>query len=178
MQRDNSLAEFTDQELDILTEVPVPQADDLDLVFKVAELVQDGALTRNHIARELSYVPRQGPYYADAAIAVRLVDTVGALGKTGQRLKVTDLGHEWLHASESDRAKIQQEAVLASPVVKYVASQLGVDLQRTSATHDLLDEARVAGILQELDLSPNTARRRAETLCGWLKKILNSAEAE
>jgi len=63
-------------------------------------------------------------------------------------------------------------------VVKYVASQLGVDLQQTPSTHDLLDEARVASVLQELDLSPNTARRRAETLCGWLKKILDSAEAE
>ena len=50
--------------------------------------------------------------------------------------------------------------------------------QQTPSTHDLLDEARVASVLQELDLSPNTARRRAETLCGWLKKILGSAEAE
>ena len=178
MRREARLAGFTDQDLDILTDVPVPQADDLDLVFKVPELVQNGALTRNHIARELSYVPRQGPYYADAAIAVRLVETVGSLGKTGQRLKVTELGNEWLQAPESDRAKIQREAVLASPVVKYVASQLGVDLEQTSSTHDLLDEARVASVLQELDLSPKTAGRRAETLCSWLKKVLDSAQAE
>jgi hypothetical protein len=63
-------------------------------------------------------------------------------------------------------------------VIKYVASQLGVDLQQRWAARDLLDQAAVARVLQELDLSPNTARRRAETLCGWLKKILDSAQAE
>jgi site-specific DNA-methyltransferase (adenine-specific) len=178
MRRDTGLARLTDEELDILTETPVPQADDLDLVFKVPELVQNGAVTRNHLARQLSYVPRQGPYYADAAISVRLVEAVGTAGKAGQRLKVTELGDEWLHASESDRAKIQREAVLASPVVKYIASQLGVDPDLTSSIRDLLDEARVASVLQELDLSPNTAGRRAETICAWLKKILDSTQAK
>jgi len=175
MQRETG---FTDEELDVLTEVPVPQADDLDLVFKVPELVENGAETRSHIARELSYVPRQGPYYADAAISVRLVEAIGTLGKTGQRLKVTELGQDWLRAPQSDRARIQREAVLAAPVIKYVASQLGVDVRRTSATHDLLDQSAVAGVLQELDLSPNTAGRRAEALCGWLKKIVDAALPE
>ena len=118
------VARFADDELDILTETPVPQADELDLVFRVPELVRAGAATRNQIAGALSYEARQGPYYADAAIALRLVQAVGAVGKTGQRLEVTPLGMEWLRASDADKPDLQREVVLTAPIVKYVGSDL------------------------------------------------------
>jgi DNA modification methylase len=169
--RENGLAALTDQELDILTETPVPQADNLDLVFGVPQLVQQGAETRNDIAGRLDYVPRQGPYYADAAIALRLVEAVGAPGKTGQRLELSDLGTEWLSASDRDKPRLKREVVLAAPIVKFVASALGVDLSATSDLSALLDESRVATALERLDLSNNTAKRRAGTLCGWFRVI-------
>jgi site-specific DNA-methyltransferase (adenine-specific) len=164
-------ARFADDELDILTETPVPQADELDLVFRVPGLVRAGAETRSQLAGALSYVPRQGPYYADAAIALRLVQAVGPVGKTGQRLEVTPLGMEWLRASGADKRGLQREVVLTAPIVKYVASDLGIDPQGAADMSALLDEARVAGVLESLDLSPNTARRRAATLCGWLSRV-------
>jgi DNA modification methylase len=171
-RHDGGLAtQFADEELDILTETPVPQADDLDLVFSVPQRVRAGAATRNQIAGELSYVPRQGPYYADAAIALRLVQAVGPVDKTGQRLEVTHLGMEWLRALDADKPDLQREVVLTAPIVKYVASDLGIDLQGAADMSALLDEARVAEVLESLDLSPNTARRRAITLCGWLSRV-------
>ena len=172
--RDNGLAALTDEELDILTETPVPQADDLDLVFGVPQFVHDGAETRNDIAGRLDYVPRQGPYYADAAIALRLVDAVGAPGKTGQRLQLSDLGIEWLSTSEPQKPRLKQEIVLAAPIVKYLASELGADTGTPTGLSVLLDESRVAGVLKGLDLSENTARRRAVTLCGWFRVIAQS----
>ena len=169
--RENGLAALTDPELDILTETPVPQADNLDLVFGVPQLVQRGAETRNDIAGRLDYGPRQGPYYADAAIALRLVEAVGAPGKTGQRLELSDLGTEWLSASDREKPRLKREVVLAAPIVKFLASALGVDLSATSDLSALLDESRVATALERLDLSDNTARRRAGTLCGWFRVI-------
>jgi hypothetical protein len=169
--RENGLAALTDRELDILTETPVPQADVLDLAFGVPQLVRDGAETRNDVARRLEYVPRQGPYYADAAIALRLIEAVGAPGKTGQRLELSDLGAEWLSAPEREKPRLRRQVVLAAPIVKFVASELGVDLRATSTLSALLDESRVATVLKGLDLSENTARRRAKTLCGWFRVI-------
>jgi DNA modification methylase len=168
---ENGLAALTDEELDILTETPVPQADVLDLVFAVPQLVREGAETRNDIAGRLDYVPRQGPYYADAAIALRLVDAVGAPGKTGQKLELSDLGEQWLSASDHKKRRLKREVVLAAPIVKFVASQLGVDPSATSALSALLDESRVATVLEGLDLSGNTAKRRAATLCAWFRVI-------
>jgi hypothetical protein len=170
------VARLADHELDILTETPVPQADELDLAFSVPELVRAGATTRNQIAGELSYVDRQGPYYADAAIALRLVQAVGPVGKAGQGLEVTPLGVEWLRTPDSDKPNLQRQVVLTAPIVKYVASELGIDPERASGTSALLDESRVAKILESLDLSLNTAGRRAKTLCGWLKRITQTTE--
>jgi len=170
------VARLADHELDILTETPVPQADELDLAFSVPELVRAGATTRNQIAGELSYVDRQGPYYADAAIALRLVQAVGPVGKAGQGLEVTPLGVEWLRTPDSDKPNLQRQVVLTAPIVKYVASELGIDPERASGISALLDESRVAKILESLDLSLNTAGRRAKTLCGWLKRITQTTE--
>jgi site-specific DNA-methyltransferase (adenine-specific) len=169
--RDNGLAALADEELDILTETPVPQADDLELVFAVPQFVRDGAETRNDIAAKLDYAPRQGPYYADAAIALRLVDAVGAPGKTGQKLELSDIGEQWLSASDREKPKLRQQVVLAAPIVKYLASELGVDPSTPSGLSALQDQPRVATILESLDLSQYTARRRAGTLCGWFKMI-------
>ena len=172
MRHDGGLAtRFADEELDILTEPPVPQADDLDLVFSVPGRVRAGAGTRGQIARELRYVDRQGPYYVDAAIALRLVQAVGPVRKTGQALEVAPLGAKWLAASDHDKPGLQREAVLTAPIVKYIAAELGVNLERTSDLSPLLDESRVAEVLRDLDLSLNTAGRRAKTLCGWLRRV-------
>jgi site-specific DNA-methyltransferase (adenine-specific) len=175
MSHDSALAaRFADDELDVLTETPVPQADELDLVFRMPELVHAGAATRNQIADALAYVSRQGPYYADAAIALRLVQAVGPVGKAGQSLEVTPLGMKWLTTSDSDKRNVQREVVLSAPIVKYVASELGVNPGRASDISTLLDESRVARVLEGLDLSGNTAGRRAKTLCGWLSRVAQS----
>jgi site-specific DNA-methyltransferase (adenine-specific) len=169
--RDNGLAALTEEELDILTETPVPQADDLDLVFKVPQYVQDGAETRNDIAGKLDYAPRQGPYYADAAIALRLVDAVGPPGKTGQKLELSDLGERWLNASDGEKLKLKRQVVLAAPIVRYIAGELDVDPRAASGLSALQDQLRVAAVLKHLDLSEFTALRRAKTLCEWFKAI-------
>ena len=166
---------LTPEELTVLTEIPVPQADNLDIVFHVVELVNDGVDTRSAIARSIGYVDRQGPYYADAAMALRLVEVVGSLGRGGQHLRPTPLGMEYLNASGRDRARMRQETVRACPVVKYVSSELGISRNGESTPYPIagaiLDETAVASVLEHLNLARHTAERRAHTLCGWLEGI-------
>jgi len=179
--RDGGVGEFSDDELAILTEVPVPQADHLDLVCEVPSYVLGGANTRRKIsdrlqyADQLKYVGRQGPYYADAAMALGLVRPAGSKGNTGQRLEVTELGAEILKVSKTQLAALKRHIVLNSPILKYIAAQLGIEITDTAndetPNHLLLHEAKIAEALEGLGLSRITAQRRTTTLCSWLKQL-------
>jgi site-specific DNA-methyltransferase (adenine-specific) len=167
---------LNDAELTILRSVPVPQADELDLVFNVMSFVEEGDDTRAVIADRLKYVGRQGPYYADAAMALRLIGVTKSITTEGaDRLRITPIGRGYLDASKAGKATKKRYIVLNSPIMKYVASQLGVTKNGESAPYppspELLDQEKVAGVLQQFDLSPDTARRRAGTLCRWLEQI-------
>jgi DNA modification methylase len=175
MQEEEGAMSLTADELTLLTEVPVPQADSLDIVFHVVELVDSGTDTRSGVARSIGYSDRQGPYYADAAMALRLVEVQGSLGRGGQHLCLTPLGAQYLAAGGANRARMRQETVRACPIVKYVSSELGVTRNGEPTPYPVAaamqDESAVASVLEHLDLARHTAERRAHTLCGWLEAI-------
>jgi DNA modification methylase len=173
---------LNDAELTILRTVPVPQADDLDLVFQVPDFVDEGHDTRAAIAERLKYVGRQGPYYGDAAMALRLVGiTRTATAEGADRLHVTPIGRGYLEESEATKQARKRFIVLNSPIVKYVASQLGItnngEAPGFPPPQKILDEGAVASVLQQFDLSRDTAERRAHTICGWIHQLLSSAPA-
>ena len=175
LQRGSEKTSLTPEEVTILTEIPVPQADKLDKVFDVPKRVVAGFDTRSKIAKAMGYVDRQGPYYADAAMALRLVEVGGSLGHGGQHLEVTPLGAEYAEASEAERASLRRHIVLSSPIVKYVSSELGMTKNGEPVTYpvppELLNVAIVASVLESLDLAPDTAQRRAHTLYDWLVQL-------
>jgi hypothetical protein len=167
---------LNDAELMVLTSVPVPQADNLDLVFEVPSFVEEGDDTKAAVAERLKYERRQGPYYADAAIALRLVgETKSSTSEGADRLYITPIGQGYLDASNRAKATKKRYIVLNSPVLKYVASQLGVTKNGEGVPSpppsDLFDEAKVAPVLQHFDISPETALRRARTLRSWLEQL-------
>jgi site-specific DNA-methyltransferase (adenine-specific) len=166
---------FTPEDITVLTEVPVPQADNLDKVLQVPGMVIEGFDTRSKIARNMGYSDRQGPYYADAAMALRLVETTTSLGRGAQHLAVTQLGHELCSSTEADRVDLKKRIVLGCPIVRYVSSEIGVTKNGESPVYpvhtSLLDATAVAPVLEPFDLAPNTAQRRARTLCDWLSEL-------
>jgi len=170
-----AVKELTPDEAAVLSEVPVPQADELDLVFEVPRWVRQGANTRFKIADKLEYDPRQGAYYADAAIALGLIRTVGRKGGGEQDLEITQAGWEMATATESELPRLKRRVVAQAPHIRFVAGRLGVDASgiELGAGPDpaLLDEARVASVLRHLGLSERTALRRAETLVQWLRSL-------
>ena len=176
LQKEGGMS-LTEQELSMLTEIPVPQADNLDIVFDVPRMVRDGHDTRSKVAEQIRYVGRQGPYYADAAMALGLVQVEGSLGKGPQRLAPTALGEEYLASSESQRPALRRGIVLNAPIMKYVSAELGLTRNGDPALYppaaELLSRDAVASVLERLpsDLAKDTAFRRAQTLCGWLERI-------
>lgn len=166
---------LTDQEVTMLTEIPVPQADDLEIVFDVPGMVRAGQDTRSKVAERIRYVDRQGPYYADAAMALGVVQVEGSLGKGPQRLAVTALGAEYLASSDAQRWALRRRIVLGAPIIKYVSAELGLTRNGEPAPYPLapmlLDREAVASVLDRFDLAKETALRRAHTLCGWLGSI-------
>ncbi len=167
---------LNDVELSILQRVPVPQADDLDKVFQVVEAVDAGLDTADEIAEILGMVGRQGNYYADAAVALRLVGIQKDMTAEGRdRFYVTDVGRQYLDAPTADRAGKRRSAVLNSPVLKYLSSRLGLTENGSHAPYPppevLKDEVRIAAVLRELGLTGNTPARRAKTITAWLDAV-------
>jgi len=167
---------LNDAELRVLSSVPVPQADNLTLVFEVPSFVDEGDNTKAAVAERLKYDVRQGPYYTDAAMALRLIgESKSATSEGADKLHVTPIGRGYLDESESTKPTRRRFIVLNSPILKYVAAQLGLTKDGEAVPYpppaNLLDEAKVAAVLQQFDLSPETALRRAHTLRSWLEQL-------
>jgi hypothetical protein len=121
-------------------------------------------------------VGRQGNYYADAAVALRLIGVQKDLTKEGRdRFFVTDLGRQYLDAPKAQRPSKKRFAVLNSPILKYVSSQLGLTTNGSHAPYpipeELRDAAKVADVLTTLGLTGDTPHRRAETIGAWLDDL-------
>ena len=167
---------LNDVELSILRRVPVPQADNLDKVFEVVGLVDGGCDTADEVAALLDVVGRQGNYYADAAVALRLIGIQKDMTVEGRdRFYVTEIGRQYLEASAEDRPAKRRFAVLNSPILKYVSSQLGITKNGAHVPFpppvELQDESKLAPILKELGLAGNTPERRAKTIKAWLAEL-------
>jgi site-specific DNA-methyltransferase (adenine-specific) len=167
---------LTDIELRVLNSIPVPQADDLELAFAVPSYVEEGNDTRSQVADCLKYVGRQGPYYADAAMSLRLIAAKLARDSDGaERLHVTPIGRDYLDTAEDQKPFKRRFIVLRSPMMKYIGSQLGVTSNGSPVPYPvpdpMLDDSAVATVLQQWVPSRSTAQRRAHTLCEWLRRI-------
>jgi site-specific DNA-methyltransferase (adenine-specific) len=167
---------LNDAELFILRTVKVPQADNLDHVFEVPKLVNEGHDTRAAIAKCFDYEPRQGPYYAGAAMAVRLIAARMQRGADRtETLYVTPIGRGYLDAQPEQQMARRRYIVLNSPFFKYIGAELGVTQDGAAVPwpppQEMLDANRVAEVIEHFDLSGDTPQRRAGTLCGWLRRL-------
>jgi hypothetical protein len=174
-EREEGLMSLTDAERRVLQEIPVPQADDLELVFAVPQFVVDGATSRAAVGRCLEYAPRQGPYYADAAMALGLIQDDRLIGRSGRSLSLTAEGQDYVSLPSEEKLGARQRIVLNAPIVKYISSQLGVTRNGERVPFppppELLDEAKVAHVLETLGPTGSTTARRAHTLVSWLNAL-------
>ena len=147
-----------------LNDLPIPQADDLDKVFAVADLVAGGAENSADVSDRLGVVRRQGFYYTAAAEALLLIQ------RGRESLTLLPVGEDYVRRGEVDEQAFRRGIVLHAPIIRHIASELGMK-PRTKVPEQLLDVEFVAGMLEDLGLASDTAERRAYTIRSWLKAV-------
>lgn len=142
--------------------IHIPQANDLDKVFEVVELVASGeATTAADISDRLDMVPRQGFYYVAAA------EGLGLIEHQPTALVPTLKGRQYAMLDDSLKRVFRRAAVLNSEVVKHLSG----GQRPRQVPKALLDEDAVTKQLIGLGLSVETASRRACTLKAWLEAV-------
>lgn len=143
--------------------IQVPQADDLDKVFGVVELVHTGQNTSVDIADALDMVVRQGFYYASAAVQMGLIENNEGI------YTLTHEGEAYIKASAEDKHKLRIKAVFRTPVMQHLAGVLEIKRPSKSHLHLFEDDKFVSDNIEELGYAPETASRRATTIRAWMK---------
>lgn len=130
---------------------PVPQANNLDAIASVPDIVAAGANTASGVAAALGMSDREGAYYADAAGYLGLVDLEpNADTKT---YRVTDAGQALLDTDPQSRAALMVAIIDEVP---------GVQDLRDGDEEGLRDR-----LGSDAGLSGSTIERRMDTFRSW-----------
>ncbi|MCC7490775.1 MAG: hypothetical protein IT204_00420 [Fimbriimonadaceae bacterium] len=135
----------------------VPQADDLNRVVRLLELVEAGCETTEAIAAEWGFDIRQAQYYREAAAYLGLLSPEG--------WQTTRAGRQVLRAGPRLRRQLLARAVVNSWLV---IDCLDRGLPLSAATLGELITA-LPGPRGEPRYNATTAARRARTLLAWLR---------
>ncbi len=130
---------------------PYPQANDLESVVAVVDIVEGGATTSDSIADALGMHPRQGSYYSNAAAWLGMVE----VDKTTEP-------HTWGLTSLGATLQVSDPTIRAEIVAQMVAQ---LDDAHTVAGSG--SQALERQLLAD-DLSPDTATRRAASMKSWV----------
>jgi hypothetical protein len=156
-ERRRALLEAVDREARANIEsIVVPQADDLQRVFRIVEQLCDH---REILASDFGITPRQIGYYMHAGRILGLLTESGGVTPAGRLV-----------------ARLGAEERLRATVVHFESSACGEAWIRWSNGRTLLDVSPdtaldfiVACVPQ---LSIHTAKRRAQTLMAWYKELI------
>lgn len=139
-----------------LRSLDVPQADNIDRVFLVTEIVGSGDIPT---AEKLEIEPRQVDYYVRAAICLGLITEQRQLSVAGQRL----IGLE----------RDQRKALAA---VLFETSNCGgawVDWAQRESLSDVSPDTASRFLIDTVDgLNKITATRRSKTLIAWHNELM------
>lgn len=137
------------------TSTPVPQADDLDKIATVPQLIKGGADTPSGLACGLNVSERQGGYYMQAACHLGLVER-----GSGPEYHLTDAGELMSESDDDERAELMAAIAADSPNVT------------------ALEDGGEGGFYAQLegDLGETTAQRRLQTAQAWRDQSRNVAE--
>ncbi|WP_017325924.1 DUF6575 domain-containing protein [Synechococcus sp. PCC 7336] len=133
----------------------VPQADDLNKLFRMLELMKDGDV---RLGYNLSLSPRQVNYYKHAARVLDLLNESGSITSRGQYL---------ISLEKNERYNVAMMLFESSPVgfawLRYSKAQSAIDLDPESAEAFLNSQCS--------NLANTTVGRRAQTLKYWVKSF-------
>jgi hypothetical protein len=142
----------SDYEVD--TSFPIPQANDLEKIAAIVDVVDAGANTGDAVAETFGLSGRQGQYYMDAAGYLGFVDAVPS--EAGKTYELTSLGAQMLASDNADRVAILRHVVAAVPAIQTYMAE-GEDA--------MLNELSDAG------LGDGTAERRGACATSWFQAL-------
>lgn len=133
----------------------VPQADDFNKLLRVLEVADAGCESRETVAAEVGFTPRQAEYYREAAEYLGLVQPT--------TFWVSPTGRDVLRAGPQKRRELLARAVVNSWVVREVLD--GGPITRAALS------AVIGGLTDRAGkprYSGTTVTRRARTIESWL----------
>lgn len=155
-------------------EVPFPQADSLERVINICELInENGALTREYITANYDFDVRQTNYYTDAGRYLGLVDKSKESGEICYILN--DLGKRIFQLSITNRQIEFIKLILSHRVFNRVIKSY-LENRKQAKPHVIVE------IMKTSDLfhinSDSTFKRRSSTISSWVNWIIDQIEEQ
>lgn len=139
-----------------------PQADRMELVIDLCECLRNASADADDIADELNYVHRQGQYYGRAAHFLGLVEkTKSSYRLTAEGKRIFNLPYK------------QRQLAIAKQFLQY---RVFANCLRTLLEHSVMPDTDtvVKWIVEDKwPMNSTTARRRASTVVGWIRWLIN-----
>lgn len=148
-------------------EIPFPQANSMERVINLCELLRDHPLSREDITRKYAFDERQTSYYTAAG------KYLGFIEKSDGRFSLTAQGRKILRFSYKKRQLAFCRCILSHRVFHET-------LLRYFKRGELPETEEIVTIMHESHLyqveSEETYRRRASTVKGWINWIVSRIE--
>jgi hypothetical protein len=144
---------------------PFPQADDFDRVIDIVALLIEGPKTKNDLAENYDFDPRQSDYYLNAARYLGLVES----------LDHSTYGPSELASVIYSKSAQEKNAFLMAILIKVPAVNELNKVWTTDGKKPSIEKA--IGILKNLPDTPvladSTMKRRAQTVMSWTAWLRN-----
>ncbi|MDD6088415.1 MAG: hypothetical protein PUB69_03790 [Desulfovibrionaceae bacterium] len=143
-------------------EIPFPQADSLDRIINLCELLAKKSLSRDEITEEYAFDKRQTSYYTAAADYLNLVE------RGEKYYKLSKLGQSVMSSGYKTRQLKICELILSH---KVFGEAFKICLERGR----IPDQSEIINLMKSCNLyhidSNSTYKRRASTISAWLNWI-------
>lgn len=153
-------------------EIPFPQADRMDRIINLIELLNDKPMNKNDITYKYEFDERQTNYYTDAGRYLDLIDKYRDIDGIIY-FRLTDFGNHIMKLSYKDRQLSIIRAILSHRVFNKV---LKIHLN----TGNMPTKDKIISIMKDSNIlnidSESTYYRRTSTISGWINWILDRVE--
>ncbi len=137
--------------------VTAPQADNLEKVKNLIEIVGLGLRSSSDVAKKLRMDPRQSSYYREAA------EVLGFLNAR-KPYTLTDVGRQFLLSDDTVKLKLMVGALLRVPIIAHTVASLQSRVVTSVTRQDLEDLVKRAS-----NVRGTTVKRRAQTILAWMR---------
>jgi len=137
----------------------IPQANNLKAMVKALEGISKGLCSPFEIGEHIGYTERQGHYYCTALRVLNLI-----VYKKGN-IEVTPRGNQLLTTPEKMKGEVLKQVIIRHPLISKIITYVE-DQEKPFTKASIVDY-----LIQNTNLTPTTAKRRASTIFSWLSQL-------